>query len=346
VKPLQQQFSIAQIKKIDVGGVYRAYRDWPALARGGFEARVDPFRRQFRKAYVLGMGGSAAGGDIIAGWLSNRKSVEFSVIKEPTQVPDMREALAIVCSASGQTEETISMLKTAVERHATVTCISSGGRLKAEAERLGVNHIDMPKIVAPRYMLPFIVFSSLAVANRAMDLRCDDEVEESISMMELLSNEIDIDTPTAANRSKQLAQKLLEKTPVVYGSRVTRGVGIRFKNALNENAKKHSYFDMMPDLFHNEIEAWEDPDPSFQPIFLKHSGEEDSERLRAEAMSEMLSESGRGPMHVGGFGRSSLAQLVTMAYQLDMATYFIAIGLGRDPLPTKLIDRLKGNGTT
>ncbi|MDV3244923.1 MAG: hypothetical protein LYZ66_07125 [Nitrososphaerales archaeon] len=329
------------MKKVDSGQVYKAYRDWPALARAGFDVKFDPPNRRFKRAFVLGMGGSAAGGDIIAGWLSPRQDVEFAVFKGQVPVSDIGDAIVIACSASGQTEETVSMVKIASLRAATIVCISAGGRLEEEAKTLGLQHLKMPKIVAPRYMLPFIVFSCLAVANRSMGLNCEGEAEESISALEATSKRIDIDTSYSENPSKQLAGKLLRATPAIFGDRVTRGVGIRFKNALNENAKRHAYFDMMPDLFHNEIQAWEDPEKSFVPVFLRHTGEDARDRKRAGEMRKMLVGLGKAPIEARGTGDGVLSQLMTMVYDLDMTSYYVAVGLGRDPLQTRLIDRLK-----
>ncbi len=118
-------------------------------------------------------------------------------------------------------------------------------------------------------------------------------------------------------------------------------MGIRFKNALNENAKKHALFDGIPDAFHNDIEAWEDPSEEFIPIFLRHSAEGERDRARQDRMVDILAESGRRPIQITGRGESNLAKLVTMAYRLDLTSYYTALGLGRNPALTKFIDRMK-----
>lgn len=338
---MQEHYSPSQIRKIDTGHVFEAYRDWPKQARSGFEVKFEPPARAFKSAFVLGMGGSAAGGDIIAGWLSPRRDLEFSVFKGQIPLSDMRDSIAIACSASGQTQETIAMLKTAASNRATVVCISAGGRLMEEARSLGLQHLSMPKAVAPRYMLPFIVFSCLAVLNAAMRLKCEDEANESITELEAMAKKIDIDTALSTNSSKQLAEKLLHATPAVFGDSVTRGVGVRFKNAMNENAKKHAYFDMLPDMFHNEVQAWEDPQSNFLPVFLRHTAEGAVEKKKTDAMAKLLAGLGNTPVEARGAGRGILSQLMTMVYHLDMTSYYVAVGLGRDPLRTELIDRLK-----
>jgi hypothetical protein len=46
-------------------------------------------------------------------------------------------------------------------------------------------------------------------------------------------------------------------------------------------------------------------------------------------------------LEIWGKGKGNLAQLVTLDYQVDFATYYAAILRGVDPLSIKLIDRLK-----
>lgn len=334
-------FSESRVKSIDPTGVRSAYEDWPRLARVGFRVNVELAASDVKKVYVLGMGGSASGGDIIAGWLSDRPGYEMAVFKGQLPIGDLSDAVAIACSASGQTEETIGMLRTAVERRAKVITISGGGRLKEVSAELGVPHIDMPEFVAPRYVFPYIFFSTLAVVNRVMGLACEVEAEDALASMESEAENVRLKTPLPRNRAKALALAILSKVPAIYGARVTRGVGIRFKNVLNENAKKHALFDGIPDAFHNDIEAWEDPAEDFVPVFLRHSAENERDRTREDDMVDILAKSGKGPIQIQGSGKSSLAQLVSMTYRLDLTSYYVAVGLGRDPMPTKFIDRLK-----
>ena len=338
---MRDPFSLGRVQKLDLSSVYKTYMRWPDMARSGFEVDFNLRRREFRKAYVLGMGGSAAGGDVIASWLPDSPKYGVTTFKGRLPAGNMSEVLAIACSASGQTKETIEMMETAVRRGATTVSISAGGRLMEVSKRLGVPHIMMPKVVAPRYMLPFIIFSCLSVINEGLGLNCEDEAEDAFKEMKAEGRAVGINTPASKNPSKQLALSILEKTPVIYGSRSTRGVGIRFKNVLNENAKRHAIFDELPDTFHNEIEAWEDPRVEFAPVFLRHPAETEHERAGADAMVEILSELKMNPIEVRGRGRSSLAQLVPMVYRLDMASYYVAIGTDRDQFPTRLIDRLK-----
>ncbi len=338
---MRDQFSEESAARLDPAGVRKAYEEWPALAELGSGTRVEFLRSGFRRVYVLGMGGSAAGGDITAGWLSGRPGIEVGVFKGTVPVADMSGALAIACSASGQTQETIRMLRMSIDRGADAVSISSGGSLMEVSRELGVPHIMAPAALAPRYLLPFMAFSCVAVAGQALGIQTEEESEEAVSEMRVEAKSIGIDVATASNPAKSLAAGLLHKTPAIYGSNVTKGVGVRFKSILNENAKKHSYFDMIPEVFHNEVEAWEDAGTEFAPVFLRHTFEDQREKSLTDKMVGMLSEMGLAPVQVRGRGAASLAQLMTMVYMLDMTAYYIALGLERDPLPTRLLDGLK-----
>lgn len=216
--------------------------------------------------------------------------------------------------------------------------------MKEVSEKLGVPHIQMPEVVAPRYMLPFIIFSTLAIVNEGFGLDCETEVDDAFSAMEGEGRDVAITTMPPKNPAKALATSILTKTPSIYGGLVAKGAGIRFKNVLNENSKIHAHFVGIPDAFHNEIEAWEDPRIDFVPVFLRHTADDKRDGTREDRMARILSKAGKEPIQVRGRGESNLAQLASMVYRLDMVSYYVALGLGRDPFPTRLIDEIKKNG--
>ncbi len=339
---METDFSSSAIARVDSGGIRDAYRSWPSLAEKGAEVTVRLRQGEFRRVLFLGVGGSASAGDIISGWMSIRHRLPFSVHKGYIPERDLRNTLAIACSASGETKETLQMTEWAIERGAYVVSLSSGGKLAALSKKKGIPHVELPEIVAPRYVLPFLLFATISLLKREFELvGVEQEIEDAIREMRELVGRVDISVPMARNESKQLATALLKPTPKIYGSTVTRGAALRFKNVLNENAKKHASVDIAPELFHNEIEAWEGGGEGFLPIFLRHPKEPPSERRRLEAMIGVIAETGVRPLQASGRGRTDLAHLLTLVYKLDFASYYAAIGRGIDPLPTRLLDKVK-----
>jgi len=334
-------FTREQAGKFDSMGVHETYHSWPSLAEEGLGIGPRVSRGEFRKVYVLGMGGSAAGGDVLASWLFTRHGIEVEVCKGVVPAAEMKGCLAMACSASGNTEETLSMMKTAMARHATLVSMSYGGSLQAESSSAGIPHIQMPKVVAPRYMLPFMVFACLRVLDSALGLGSSEEARQAVAEMHSLRGRISLDEPLETNPSKKLALALLGKVPAIYGTRATRGAGIRFKNAVNENSKKHATYNEMPESFHNEIEAWDDPVADFAPVVLRDGSESQRESRLADAFVGTLRSIGKDPAQVRGTGGAVLARLMTLIYELDMVSYYLAIGNGRDPFPIPLVSRLK-----
>ena len=74
---------------------------------------------------ILGLGGSAIGGDLISSLVSDSSDIPVDVIRSYT-VPRFvgPDTLAIAVSFSGDTEETLSMTEDALEKGATVAVVS------------------------------------------------------------------------------------------------------------------------------------------------------------------------------------------------------------------------------
>jgi glucose/mannose-6-phosphate isomerase len=205
--------------------------------------------------------------------------------------------------------------------------------------------VQGPAVLAPRYVLPFLVFAVVSCLREAFPgLRADKEVASAVRGMRELSRTIGVGVPVQQNESKKVALAILKATPKVYGSTITKGAAFRFKNALNENAKKHSMADYAPELFHNEVEAWDGGmggGERFLPVFLRHTKDPESERRRFDLVEKMLARAGTKSLQLQGEGSTDLAELMTLVYKLDFASYYTAIARGFDPLPTNLLSAVK-----
>jgi len=80
------------------------------------------------------------------------------------------------------------------------------------------------------------------IGNKGPDL------DETAQVLTDVRNELDINVPTADNPAKQLAIKLFERLPVVYGAQFLSEVARRWKTQFNENAKTWSFFEVLPEL--------------------------------------------------------------------------------------------------
>jgi glucose/mannose-6-phosphate isomerase len=203
--------------------------------------------------------------------------------------------------------------------------------------------VKIPRSPAPRYSLPHLLFSSLRVLGKAFAIDgLDEEIDDSLQALSRMEKKLRLPIPIERNPSKRLAAAIWRSIPKIYGSTVTRGIALRFKNSLNENAKMHALADSSPELFHNEIEVWEKKDPrGFLPIFLRHSSEPPEEVRKFDYMVRTLRASGIRAAEEKGEGGTPLGELCSLTYLLDFASYYTAIANGVDPHPTPLLDALK-----
>src|ERR1043165_3819460 len=91
---------------------------------------------EFSNVVVTGLGGSGIGGSIVQNYVFDKLKVPFIVNKDyflPAFVD--KRSLVIVCSYSGNTEETVMALQQAKKAKATIVCITSGGAIAEFANK-------------------------------------------------------------------------------------------------------------------------------------------------------------------------------------------------------------------
>ncbi|MDA4114796.1 MAG: hypothetical protein OK474_12200 [Thaumarchaeota archaeon] len=338
----EEKLTPQEIAKVDPRRIGQLYESWPVNVEEALKTQVELGRKNYERVVYLAVGGSATAGDIISDWFLSSGGVEVSVFTGNVPKMKLEKTLVIVCSTSGDTEETLRMAETIGKKHPDMVAISAGGKLKEVAEKEGIVHVKIRLSEAPRYTLPYSLFASVAVLRSAslMD-GMEWELEETVSSLKKTREMIASKVPIAGNLSKQIASVVSNGEPCIFASSVTKSVARRFKTCLNENAKMHATFDSAPDFLHNEVEAWEQPDKRLRPIFLRRANEPNFETKSLDAFIAILQRKGVKTNQVTGTGRGNLSQLMSLCYVLDVASYYTAILRGVDPFGIGLIDELK-----
>ena len=117
------------------------YDDWPKIASESFksELRTIDFGN-FKHIVFSGMGGSGAIGDVFFSILSKSK-IHVNVVKGyvlPETVD--KETVVVITSVSGETVETLSILKAAKKRECKIIAFSSGGKIKEFCQKNEIEH--------------------------------------------------------------------------------------------------------------------------------------------------------------------------------------------------------------
>ncbi len=215
--------------------------------------------RQCTEVIVVGMGGSAIAGNLVADLAGNSSEIPIRVVRD-FQVPGISagsKQLAVVCSFSGETEETISMFNQTRSTGVATAAIVGGGTLGRLATDAGIPTLVVDAPGEPRSAVGYnlMLLGSLLDQIGAISVTNAD-VTEAISAAESMVAQVGTSIPMANNPAKQLATKLFGGLTLVYGGGSLSGMALRWKSQLNENGKSWAYAELLPELFHNSVESF------------------------------------------------------------------------------------------
>ncbi|MDW7679945.1 MAG: bifunctional phosphoglucose/phosphomannose isomerase [bacterium] len=292
-----------------------------------------------------GMGGSAIGGDLIVSCLAPQLNIP-AMVNRNYRLPNFvnQKSLVVICSFSGNTEESLSCYEDAKSKNAHVLCVSSGGELKSRAERDGFPIIVVPGGMPPRCALAYLCIPALIFLTKTgfAELHPND-VSETQQLLEQKANAYAPDQ--SENQAIQIAQNLSNRLPIIYScTDLLHVAAMRWKGQFSENAKVHAFFNVFPELNHNEIVGWEKL-PDFltrtQILYLKDREDHPRSKKRMAITGKILEKVTNPVIELETEGESRLARLFSMIYLGDMVSFYLAMLYNVDPTPVEKIQLLK-----
>lgn len=290
-----------------------------------------------KNVVLIGLGGSAFGGEIVRNYIANQANVPFDIFRDysiPAYVSP--ETLLLTSSYSGNTEETLSSLDAALPRNPKIVAVSSGGKVIEIARANGFDHVILPGGYPPRTAAGFSIVQQL-YALRYFGIIGDfsADLEESIQLIEGFSDH---------EAAKKLAFEIKGKIPVLYSGPSFESISIRWRQQIEENGKHIAFHHIIPEMNHNELVGWKNPaDLLAQTLVLLIRSNLDHERvqMRMEINKDIISEYAAGIREIHAKGSSHLAQLFYLLHYGDWVSYYLAEANQEDPSPVKVIDFLK-----
>ena len=256
-----------------------------------------------------------------------------------------QRSLVIPCSHSGNTSETLSLFHRATEAGARILVVAGSGRLAKEALKRDLPLLKIGVKGEPRSSVGYsLMLLAAALCQHGLATLDSLVVASSIDALENKVSRLTEDIPTGENSAKQLALALAGKLIAVYGGGLFAGMARRWKTQLNENAKAWAFFEEIPELLHNAVEAFTLPPggPGLAVALLQPSVKSDPLAAHYAAAETILADSGI-PMEVlkGDPVESPLAQLLGILALGDYVSYYLAMLKGVDPSPSPNIARAK-----
>lgn len=315
---------------LDSQNMLKTIEDFPTQCREALELpRGETISGEFTNIIVTGMGGSAIGGDLLKSYLHETKIPVF--VNRGYKMPKFVDEYSLVfaVSYSGNTEETISAVKDAIERKAKVIGITSGGKLADICEKV----IKVPSGFQPRAALGYLFFPMLGILHNSKVV--DVKNTELNEMLNILKKKEEF-----KEEAESLAKKLKEKIPIIYSSELLMPAAYRFKTQINENAKLPAFFNVFSEMNHNEINAFRGMDRKFTAILIKDAHDNERIKKKMEICQEIMGER-VDVEEINVQGENLLARLFSPIYLGDFTSYYLAILNRVDPSPVEVIERLK-----
>lgn len=316
-----------------------------ALALGQ-DAALPALPGELRQVVLAGMGGSAIGGDLARVVAAPQARVPLTVCRDyslPAYVDE--QTLVILTSYSGNTEETLSAYRMAGERGAARIALTTGGRLAELAGGDGAPVVRVPPGLPPRSAIGYLFLIDLILLERLGVIGHQEGYGELLAVLRSQREELGPASPRSRNRAKDLALRLHGRIPVIYGAaNTTEVVATRWKGQFNENAKSLAYWNVYPELNHNELVGFEAPPELLRSLFLIHLRDpKDHPRVQArmEIVKGLLEGRIGGMAEFSGQGESLLVRLLSLIYLGDFTSVYLALASGINPKPVQVIDYLK-----
>ncbi|MCM8797252.1 MAG: bifunctional phosphoglucose/phosphomannose isomerase [Candidatus Omnitrophica bacterium] len=344
--------TMQNLKKMDNADMLGILLDFPqqclAAQEIGKNAEIKFTNMDFNKIVFAGLGGSAIGADLVRSYLYFDCAVPITVLREyvlPGYIDS--STLLFVASYSGNTEETLSAYAEAKRKGATIIALSSGGKLKEQAQADNITFIEIPRGLPPRCALgyqgiiPLVVLSRLGIIKEI-----DSELKETIRVLEELRNlRLRPQIGLKDNIAKSLAVKLVNKFAVIYSASVYFEIcATRIRAQLAENSKALSSSHVFPEMNHNEIVGWEQPRRLFKDFIVVMLRDKDMHprvSRRMEITADILRREGVKVIELWSQGDGLLTRIFSLVYTGDFVSYYLAILYGIDPTPVDRVTYLK-----
>lgn len=336
------------INLLDKSGFRQFILDVPGQFKAGLQLasgiKVDG---DFENITISGMGGSALPANLLREYCNSLfkknpdyKPFEIHINRFYSLPPESysSKTLNFIASYSGNTEETLSSLEEARNAGLTYIGLSSGGKLEELCKKYGAPHIKLP-IPHPNFqprMGTGYFFGPMfqLLVNQGL---VPDATKGLIESSERLYGKME----SLENKGIELAKKMVGKTPIIYGSPKHKPVAMVWKIKINENAKTPAFWNFFPELNHNEMVGFTNPQSKFFVIMLRDLDDDPRNLKRYDITAKLLKDKGTDSEILDMDGEDVFEKMFTSISLADWASYYLALEYKQDPTPVKIVEDLK-----
>jgi glucose/mannose-6-phosphate isomerase len=304
-----------------------------------------PGHDEVENVVVLGMGDSGIVGDVLTAAAAPFMPVPVTVVKGYVP-PDYvgTGSLVVAVSFSGDTEETVEAATASYEAGAALVVVSGGGELVRLSGEWNVPLVPVPvKIPEARTALGAMAVPPLVLLERiGLFPGAQQWIDQAVSQLQRRRDQL----CRSGNMAESVARRIGRTIPLVHSSQdLGAAAALRWKCQINVNAKSPAFWNVHPELCHNEVAGWgQNGDATRQLVTLvnlRHDAEHPQVSRRFELVTEALREVMADVVEVRAAGEGDLAQLLDLAFVGDVVSLLMAGHEGIDPGPVPAVDDIK-----
>jgi len=247
-----------------------------------------------------------------------------------------KKSLLVANSYSGNTEETFDFLQEGYSKGYDCAVISTGGKMIDFAEENKLPHIQIPNTgIQPRSALGYQL---IALAKM---IQHDDCCGSLPDLADTLKPE-DLE-----EKGQELAESLKGKVPIIYSSVKNLSIAYNWKIKFNETGKVPAFYNLFPELNHNEMNGFDVVDSTRELsdklhfIFI-HDAEDSSKiQKRMEIVEKLYEERGLSVTSIYLEGQSVLEKTYNSLLLADWTALYLARSNGSEPEKVPMIEDFK-----
>jgi glucose/mannose-6-phosphate isomerase len=330
---------ISDLEKIDSRFMFKIYDKWPQISKESYEKKFEKLDvTDIDHIVFAGMGGSGSIGDTIKAILS-KEDIHVSTVKGyslPKTVDS--KTLVIATSVSGNTSETVEILKNVTKTEAKVAGFSSGGLVEKFCKDNNIFFQNIPMIHSPRASYASFLFSILNILEYILPIKQVD-VTDTINTLEKTRKNIFSENLTDQNMALDLAKFTDNIIFICYPAGLQAGA-IRYKNSLQENSKIHAMIEDVIESSHNGIVSWEKKS-TVKPVLIQGQDDHMKTTERFNILKEFFELNHINYKIVNSIEGNILSKITNLVYLLDYSTIYASVLSNTDPSPVNSIDFIK-----
>jgi len=333
------------VAAVDPGGMREIIASLPDQLSAGMkvgESTRVPIE-EAQRIFIVGMGGSAIGGDVFASWIADRAKVPIQVVRD-YRIPayGRPEDLLIAVSYSGNTEETLAATTQGLKLGCRVVAITSGGTLRDLVRANDMRVLPVPTGLPPRGAFGHLFGILSGIGGEWAVGNLTDELGQAINHLRSLRKALRPESGVRSNRAKSLALRIRSTVPVTYGAGPFVAIARRWQTQLNENAKVLAFSSTFPEADHNELVGWvEDARArTHRAILLRDRDEAPDLRRQLDITVSLMSRKAKVEQ-VHDEGPTLVSRMLGTLFLGDYVSLYLAALRRVDPLVLKPIQTLK-----